>query len=266
MKAKLKVTKSKRIKTIVCVLISLILTLLISIFLFVNNYIEKMNLVKPQAEETSLVTSTENVMELDPEQETKPEDQPVEEPEDDPSAPDSPEEDIAIVEDKIQKNMQENSIPILDDEDVFNILFIGSDTRKSGGNGRSDSMIAISINKKVKTITATSFMRDIYLQITGKSSNRINEAFSYGGADLLMDTIEQNFKMHINRYVAIDFFAFIDIVDSIGGVTLEVTEKDIPVINFYIMEINRLTAQEEAKDCFLSYYHYQSIKAMNCSN
>jgi LCP family protein required for cell wall assembly len=161
---------------------------------------------------------------------------------------DSSGEEITAMEDKIRKNMEANQIPILQDEDVFNVLLIGSDTRTSGGNGRSDAMIVVSINKRTKTITATSILRDIYLQIPGKKNNRINAAYALGGADLLMDTIEQNFKMPIDRYASVDFFAFVDIVDAVGGVTIEVTEKEIPVINRYVAEMNQLTGVEESLD------------------
>lgn len=110
-------------------------------------------------------------------------------------------------------------------------------------------MILVSINKKTKKIIVTSILRDIYLQIPGKkNNNRINEAYAFGGADLLMETIEQNFRIQVEQYASVDFYAFIDIVDAVEGVTLEVTEKEIPVINGYVMELNRLTGQEETKD------------------
>jgi LCP family protein required for cell wall assembly len=160
----------------------------------------------------------------------------------------SQQDEILTFEENIRINMESNQTPIMQDKDVFNILLIGSDTRKVGGNGRSDAMIVISINKKTKEIIATSLLRDIYLHIPGKSNNRINAAYALGGADLLMDTVEENFKLQIDRYISVDFFAFIDIVDAIGGVTLEVSEKDIPVINGYIEEINTLTGQEITKD------------------
>lgn len=63
-----------------------------------------------------------------------------------------------------------------------------------------------------------------------------------------MDTIEQNFKIQVDRFAAVDFYAFIDIVDTIGGVTLDVTEEELPVINDYVAEINLLTGEEKSKD------------------
>jgi LCP family protein required for cell wall assembly len=161
---------------------------------------------------------------------------------------DSPKEEIDNLEEKIRKNMEDNQTPIINDKDVTNILLIGCDTRKKGGSGRSDAMILVSINKKDKTITVTSILRDIYLQIPGKKNNRINAAYAMGGASLLMDTIEQNFKIKVDRFASVDFYAFIDIVDTIGGITLDVTEKEISVINRYIEEMNRLTGQDKVLD------------------
>lgn len=87
------------------------------------------------------------------------------------------------------------TIPISDD--VYNILLIGSDTRASGEVGRSDAMILVSINQKTETIYLTSFLRDCYVNIPGYGNTRLNHAFAYGGPDLLEQTLEQNFKVHV---------------------------------------------------------------------
>lgn len=175
----------------------------------------------------------------------------IEEDEIDDEAVDMPvasEDEINDIESKIQNNIKSTEIKY--DKNVFNLLLIGTDSRKSGGSGRSDAMILISINKKKKNITATSILRDIYLKIPGKDkNNRINTAFAYGGAKLLLDTIEQNFKIKVDKYVIVDFYAFIDMVDAVGGVTLKVTDADIPVINGYIKELNRLTGKGEDYEC-----------------
>jgi LCP family protein required for cell wall assembly len=164
--------------------------------------------------------------------------------------PEASDIETITIEEELHNNLEKNSIPIKYDEDVFNVLLIGSDTRKSGGTGRSDAMILVSINKETKKIIATSILRDIYLQIPGKKiNNRINAAYAFGGADLLLKTVVQNFRVKVDKFASIDFYAFIDIVDAVGGVNLEVSEKEIPVINGYITELNRLTGQEETKDC-----------------
>ena len=91
------------------------------------------------------------------------------------------------------------------EEGVTNILLIGNDSRENGEDGRSDAMILLSISNKTKKIYMTSLLRDMYVEIPGYKDNRLNAAYSYGGAELLMETIEQNFDIHISRYV-LDYF------------------------------------------------------------
>jgi LCP family protein required for cell wall assembly len=92
-------------------------------------------------------------------------------------------------------------------------------------------MILVSINKKSKQIVMTSIMRDSYVSIPGYGNTRINAAYAYGGEDLLIDTIEQNFKIQIDRYVAVNFFTFVDVVDAVGGVDITVTDAEAEQIN-----------------------------------
>lgn len=169
-------------------------------------------------------------------------------PEEDKTIPDSSKEEVSSAEEKIKSNLQEGSIPVLYDKNVFNVLLIGGDSRKPGGAARSDAMILVSINKSSKKITVTSLLRDIYLEIPGKQNNRLNAAYAFGGADLLLDTVEQNFKVKADKYASIDFYSFMEVVDAVGGVTIDVTEEEIPVINRYIKELNLLTGQEEKTD------------------
>lgn len=139
-------------------------------------------------------------------------------------------------------------IPVMEDKDVLNILLIGSDSRDPKVRGRSDAMMILSVNKKNDKIILTSLLRDIYLTIPGKSSNRLNAAYAQGGAKLLIETIEQNFRIKIDKYVSVDFFAFMDVIDTIGGVTVEVTDEEIPYLNSGVREINRLLDEEITKD------------------
>ena len=138
------------------------------------------------------------------------------------------------------------SIPISDD--VYNILLIGSDTRASGSVGRSDAMILVSINQKTETIYLTSFLRDCYVSIPGYGNTRLNHAFAYGGPDLLEKTLEQNFKVHVDRYVAVDFFSFMDVIDTLGGVYINVSEDEQKVTNNYIWSMNKLMGEEWSAD------------------
>ncbi|MBO4477061.1 MAG: LCP family protein [Lachnospiraceae bacterium] len=126
------------------------------------------------------------------------------------------------------------------DENVKNILLIGIDARGDSNAGRSDTMIILSINDKTKTITMTSLMRDCYVAIPGRGNNRLNAAHAYGGANLLMQTIELNFGIHIDGFARVNFVSFPQIIDNIGGVTVGVEANEIQYINSYLREINRI--------------------------
>jgi LCP family protein required for cell wall assembly len=77
----------------------------------------------------------------------------------------------------------------------------------------------------------TSFLRDLYVPIPGHGSNRINAAYNYGGATLLKKTIDQNFNIAIDGCVEVDFSHFSDIIDSMGGVEIELRQDEAQVIN-----------------------------------
>lgn len=231
-------------KTMIFVSISIIAVLLILltvVFLTINSHIDKMNLVSLENVDSHDETYDINSDSLSYNNYSPDID-------DSPEFPNSPQDEIDLAEERIRANMEENQTPILDKKDLLNILLIGSDTRRAGGTGRSDAMIIVSINKKTRKITATSIMRDIYLHIPGKNNNRANAAYALGGADLLMDTIEQNFKIELNRFVSVDFYSFIDVIDEIGGVTLEVSQNELSKINNFVAEINILNGEDGAKE------------------
>ncbi len=121
---------------------------------------------------------------------------------------------------------------LLKDKDVINILLIGQDTQENVSGTRSDSMILATINQEKKEITVTSFMRDLYVEIPGYRSSRINTAYTLGGAELLDETIELNFGIHIDGNIAIDFTGFAKCVDIIGGVDIEVAPAEAACINW----------------------------------
>ena len=114
---------------------------------------------------------------------------------------------------------------------VKNILLIGADKEK-GGASRSDSIMIVSINKSTGKITVCSVLRDTHLDIPGKSEAKVNAAYSWGGANLLIQTIEQNFGIKIDEYATVNFEMFVALVDGIGGITVEVTEAEANYLNY----------------------------------
>lgn len=116
------------------------------------------------------------------------------------------------------------------DSQVLNILLIGQDSR-SGETARSDSMILCSICKDEKKLTLTSFLRDLYVKIPGYGSNRLNAAYAFGGAKLLKKTLEHNFGIQIDGCVEVDFSCFPEIIDVLGGVTIDLRSDEARLIN-----------------------------------
>ncbi len=114
---------------------------------------------------------------------------------------------------------------------IKNILLIGSDGRTPEERGRSDSMILVTVNEKTGQIILTSLPRDLYVFIpklpADNSFNRLNAAYAHGGVSLLIETIEVNFKIKIDKYARVNFTAFTDIVNTMGGIEIELTQKEI---------------------------------------
>ena len=95
----------------------------------------------------------------------------------------------------------------LKENGVVNILLIGSDSRTEGDDGRSDAMILLSVSSKTRTIHMTSLLRDMYVDIPGRDGNRLNAAYSFGGPELLLETVKQNLGIEVNRYAVVNFQA-----------------------------------------------------------
>lgn len=134
------------------------------------------------------------------------------------------------------------------EDGVVNVLLIGNDSRENGDDGRSDAMILLSVSNRTKTIYMTSLLRDMYVEIPGHDNNRLNAAYSFGGAELLMETVEKNFEIPVNRYVQVNFEAFVGLVDSVGGVDLELTTEELEYVNGYLVEYNMLTDRPQGTD------------------
>lgn len=134
------------------------------------------------------------------------------------------------------------------EDGVTNILLIGNDSRENGEDGRSDAMILLSISSKTKKIYMTSLLRDMYVDIPGHDGNRLNAAYSFGGAELLMETIEKNLDITVNRYMLVNFEAFANLVDAVNGVDLELTSQEIEYVNGYLVEYNILLGRAEGTD------------------
>ncbi len=118
---------------------------------------------------------------------------------------------------------------IMSNKDVVNVLLIGADSRYGQNAGNTDVMMIVSLNKKTEKIKLVSIMRDSYLYIEGKNSSyctKLNAAFSMGGPDILMKTIEKNLKIQLDGFVMVNFESFKSIVNKMGGVTVPVKKYE----------------------------------------
>ena len=111
-----------------------------------------------------------------------------------------------------------------------NILLVGADINNIG-TSRSDSMIIVSVGHG--TVKLTSLMRDTGVTIPGyNGTRRVNAAYSYGGIELLLKTVNENFGLDITRYAVTDYDSFVRIVDALGGLDIDgVTDAEVPEFN-----------------------------------
>lgn len=115
----------------------------------------------------------------------------------------------------------------------MNILLIGTDTReKSLDSGRADTMMICSLNKETGEIKITSLARDTWVEMGENGHmNKLNAAHTFGGANLLMQTINRTYGMNIERYVTVNFYGICDIVDALGGVHVQLAGDEAWAIN-----------------------------------
>lgn len=144
-------------------------------------------------------------------------------------------------------NVTELSITEGLDENWFNVLLLGTDTRVSYEAARSDTMMICSINKVDGRIKLTSIMRDTAVKINGKTT-RINSAYFYGGPQLAMKIVNEYFGMNISSYVVVDFSGFASIAEALGGVDMNITKAEMDWINHNVQEQYKLLYTQKKMD------------------
>lgn len=130
-----------------------------------------------------------------------------------------------------------SSEPITTDGSVYNVLLIGVDRRDSSWYGNSDTMMLLSINEEAEKLNLISLMRDTYVDIPGIGMRKLNAAHANGGGELLLETVTENYKVQVDRYITVDFSSMIDIVNTIGSITIEMSDAEVKVANGYITDM-----------------------------
>ncbi|KAF1085722.1 putative transcriptional regulator YwtF [Sporotomaculum syntrophicum] len=119
-------------------------------------------------------------------------------------------------------------------EGIVNIALFGLDRYQRAQNGRSDTIIICTIDFAQQTIKMSSIMRDLIVPIEGHGEDKINHAYAYGGPQLALKTINQNFNTSISDFVTVDFRTLKEAVDALGGITIDVQDEEREIINDYM--------------------------------
>lgn len=136
----------------------------------------------------------------------------------------------------------------LSDEWV-NILLLGTDVRDTSNYGRTDSMIVLSINLATKQAKLTSFMRDMWVSMHGRSSKgKLNAACVYGGPQLTMRTINETFGLNLKYYALVNLSCMADIIDLLGGLHLDVTEAEKNALNKGLFDLSSMSGMEKLEE------------------
>ncbi|SDS73756.1 LCP family protein [Microlunatus soli] len=110
------------------------------------------------------------------------------------------------------------------DDKSLNFVLMGSDSRdpsKMQDNGRSDTLMIMHLDSDRKGAYIVSFPRDMYVDIPGKGKNKINAAYSFGGPQLAVATLEQLTGTRMDHVAQVNFEGFISLTETLGGVTVQ---------------------------------------------
>ncbi|MGU8166498.1 LCP family protein [Clostridium perfringens] len=137
--------------------------------------------------------------------------------------------------DKVQKvevnkdNLSIDKAKVEEEKHIKNIALFGIDAPQ-GKRGRSDAIMILTLDEKHKVMKLTSIMRDSYVDIPGHGDDKITHAYAFGGPELAMKTLNENFKVNVEDFMAVNFTSLPEIIDKIGGVKINITQEEIPHI------------------------------------
>lgn len=148
-----------------------------------------------------------------------------------------------------------------DYEKIKNIALFGVDAT-DGSTGRSDSIMIATLDPIHNKLKLTSIMRDSYVYIEGYGQDKINHAYAYGGPELSIKTINENFGLNIEDFVTVNFSSLPKIIDILGGVDIEITNEEIEHINNYIDSLNSVEGTYSAHITSSGLNHLDGIQAL----
>lgn len=143
------------------------------------------------------------------------------------------ESDLGIKEEVTEK------IETSEIKDIVNIAILGVDENEAEDDvGRSDATMIATFDPVHKKLKITSIMRDTYIDIPDHDKDKLNHAYAYGGHQLTIKTLNQNFGLNIKDYVKINFQELEELVDAIGGIDIELSDEEITEVDNYIVLVS----------------------------
>ena len=203
MKKKQKASWQKRALSCLCVILGLVLAIMVAGTVYYESLLNKIN--RPGDQGSLTLEELEQLLQEDIEEATG-----------------------EAVDDNVQID---DAQQIFTGADTVNIMLVGQDARPGEKRSRSDTMILCTIKKDQGKVILTSFLRDTYVKIPGVRKAKMNTAYAYGGMDLLADTMLENFGIKVDNTVEVSFTGFMDVIDTIGGVEIELTEAEAGWMN-----------------------------------
>lgn len=147
------------------------------------------------------------------------------------------------------------------DDTITNIALFGIDAEE-GEAGRSDSIMIATIDTHNKKLKLTSIMRDSYVNIDGHGLDKINHAYAFGKAQLAIKTLNENFDLNIEDFVAVNFSSLPKIIDKIDGIELDIDSEELEYINSYIRNVNTINKTNSPSIVSAGIQHVDGTQAM----
>lgn len=124
--------------------------------------------------------------------------------------------------DRGEKSVKREEV-VVPDQDNISVLILGVDDRDNDVRGRTDAMLLATFNIEESSIKILSIPRDSYVSIPSQANkDKINHAHAYGGTDLTIETVENLLDIPVDYYLKLNFTAFVEVIDALGGVELDV--------------------------------------------
>lgn len=136
-------------------------------------------------------------------------------------------EDIGITKESTENLTKYDSY-----DKIINIALFGVD---AGDNefGRSDSIMILTLDPVHKNLKLASIMRDSYVNIPGHGMDKLNHAFAFGNSTLALQTLNENYNIDVKNFVSTNFSNLPKIIDKLGGITINLTAEEVPLVNKY---------------------------------